>query len=128
MTANDPIVIVSAVRTPMGGFQGDLKSLGAPQLGAAAIRAAVERAELASDEVEHVSMLRARNPDRHDRQPAQRSATGYNLAILHTVGRLDLDRARGHPTYVRPSRKPIDLHRPRLDRRKDLAQSGADTH
>ena len=54
MTANDPIVIVSAVRTPMGGFQGDLKSLGAPQLGAAAIRAAVERAELASDEVEHV--------------------------------------------------------------------------
>ncbi|WP_191488190.1 acetyl-CoA C-acyltransferase [Pseudomonas sp. FEN] len=54
MTANDPIVIVSAVRTPMGGFQGDLKSLSAPQLGAAAIRAAVERAELAPDEVEHV--------------------------------------------------------------------------
>lgn len=42
--ANDPIVIVSAVRTPMGGLQGDLKSLTAPQLGAAAIRAAVERA------------------------------------------------------------------------------------
>ena len=40
----DPIVIVSAVRTPMGGFQGDLKGLTAPQLGAAAIRAAVERA------------------------------------------------------------------------------------
>ncbi|MGA9700440.1 hypothetical protein, partial [Pseudomonas sp.] len=37
----DPIVIVSAVRTPMGGFQGDLKGLTAPQLGAAAIRAAV---------------------------------------------------------------------------------------
>ena len=42
--ANDPIVIISAVRTPMGGLQGDLKSLTAPQLGAAAIRAAVERA------------------------------------------------------------------------------------
>lgn len=40
--ANDPIVIVSAVRTPMGGLQGDLKSLTAPQLGSAAIRAAVE--------------------------------------------------------------------------------------
>ena len=38
-TQNDPIVIVSAVRTPMGGFQGELKSLTAPQLGAAAIRA-----------------------------------------------------------------------------------------
>ncbi len=54
MSNHDPIVIVSAVRTPMGGFQGDLKSLSAPQLGAAAIRAAVERAALASDAVEHV--------------------------------------------------------------------------
>ena len=52
--AHDPIVIVSAVRTPMGGFQGDLKSLTAPQLGAAAIRAAVERAALAPDAVEEV--------------------------------------------------------------------------
>ena len=40
----DPIVIVSAVRTPMGAFQGELKGFAAPQLGAAAIRAAVERA------------------------------------------------------------------------------------
>lgn len=52
--ANDPIVIVSAVRTPMGGFQGELKSLTAPQLGAAAIRAAVERAGVAPDSVEEV--------------------------------------------------------------------------
>ncbi|WP_415767523.1 acetyl-CoA C-acyltransferase [Pseudomonas sp. ZB1P45] len=53
-TSNDPIVIVSAVRTPMGGFQGELKSLTAPQLGAAAIRAAVERAGVAPDSVEEV--------------------------------------------------------------------------
>jgi len=52
--ANDPIVIVSAVRTPMGGFQGELKSLTAPQLGAAAIRAAVERAGIAPQSVEEV--------------------------------------------------------------------------
>ncbi len=52
--ANDPIVIVSAVRTPMGGFQGELKSLTAPQLGAAAIRAAVERAGVAADGVQEV--------------------------------------------------------------------------
>ncbi len=54
MNTQDPIVIVSAVRTPMGGFQGELKSLGAPQLGAAAIRAAVERAGVAADAVEQV--------------------------------------------------------------------------
>jgi acetyl-CoA C-acetyltransferase len=52
--SNDPIVIVSAVRTPMGGFQGELKSLTAPQLGAAAIKAAVERAGVAPDAVEEV--------------------------------------------------------------------------
>ena len=52
--SNDPIVIVSAVRTPMGGFQGELKSLTAPQLGAAAIRAAVERAGIAPEAVEEV--------------------------------------------------------------------------
>jgi len=43
---NDPVVIVSAARTPMGAFQGELKEFTAPQLGAAAIRAAVERARV----------------------------------------------------------------------------------
>ena len=52
--SNDPVVIVSAARTPMGGFQGDFKGLTAPQLGAAAIRAAVERAGVSSDSVEEV--------------------------------------------------------------------------
>ncbi len=50
----DPIVIVSAARTPMGGFQGELASVTAPQLGAVAIRAAVERAGIAADKVEEV--------------------------------------------------------------------------
>ncbi|MDF2398687.1 acetyl-CoA C-acyltransferase [Pseudomonas sp. 3MA1] len=52
--AHDPIVIVSAVRTPMGGFQGELKGLSAPQLGSEAIRAAVQRAGIAADAVEEV--------------------------------------------------------------------------
>ncbi|POA89595.1 acetyl-CoA C-acyltransferase [Pseudomonas protegens] len=52
--AQDPIVIVSAVRTPMGGFQGDLKGLSAPQLGSEAIRAAVQRAGIAPQAVEEV--------------------------------------------------------------------------
>ncbi len=41
---SDPIVIVSAARTPMGSFQGDFSSLAAHDLGGVAIRAAVERA------------------------------------------------------------------------------------
>ena len=44
MTAPDPIVIVGAARTPMGGFQGALKDVPAPGLGGAAIRAALDRA------------------------------------------------------------------------------------
>lgn len=54
MSIQDPIVIVSAVRTPMGGFQGELSSLTAPQLGAAAIRAAVERAGVAAQDIDEV--------------------------------------------------------------------------
>ena len=50
--SNDPIVIVSAARTPMGGFQGDFASLAASDLGAAAIRAAVERGGIAPADVE----------------------------------------------------------------------------
>ncbi len=54
MHHDDPVVIVSAARTPMGGFQGDLKSLTAPQLGSAAIGAAVERAGLAQTDIDEV--------------------------------------------------------------------------
>jgi len=39
----DPVVIVSAARTPMGAFQGELKGFSAPELGAAAIRAVTGR-------------------------------------------------------------------------------------
>jgi acetyl-CoA C-acetyltransferase len=51
---NDPIVIVGAARTPMAAFQGDFATLAASDLGAAAIRAAVERAGIAPDDVERV--------------------------------------------------------------------------
>ncbi len=50
----DPIVIVGAARTPMGAFQGDFSSLSAHELGAVAIRAAVERAGISSDVVNDV--------------------------------------------------------------------------
>ncbi|WP_160287456.1 acetyl-CoA C-acyltransferase [Pseudomonas knackmussii] len=49
---NDPVVIVSIARTPMGGFLGDFKDASAATLGAAAVRAAVERAHLGANEID----------------------------------------------------------------------------
>ena len=51
---HDPVVIASAARTPMGGFLGDLAPVSAPELGAVAIRAAVDRAGLAADDIDEV--------------------------------------------------------------------------
>ncbi len=51
---SDPIVIVSAARTPMGSFQSDFASLAAHDLGGAAIRAAVERAGISPELVTEV--------------------------------------------------------------------------
>ena len=76
--ANDPIVIVSAVRTPMGGLQGDLKSLTAPQLGAAAIRAAVERAGIDAASVEQV-LFGCVLPAGLGQAPARQAALGAGL-------------------------------------------------
>ncbi len=53
---NDTVVIAGAARTPMGGMQGALAGLPAPQLGAAAIRAALERAGVAADAVDETIM------------------------------------------------------------------------
>jgi acetyl-CoA C-acetyltransferase len=51
-----PVYVVSAVRTPIGAYLGSLSSLTAPQLGATAIKAALERAKVAPDEVGEVFM------------------------------------------------------------------------
>ncbi|PAJ81878.1 acetyl-CoA acetyltransferase [Burkholderia ubonensis] len=53
-TQHDPIVIVGAARTPMGGFQGDLAAATASELGAVAIRAALERAGVPADQVDEI--------------------------------------------------------------------------
>jgi len=53
---SDPIVILSARRTPVGAFQGALATLSAPELGAAAIRAAVADSGLKASEVDEVIM------------------------------------------------------------------------
>ncbi len=74
----DPVVIVSAVRTPMGGFQGDLTSLTAPQLGSAVIRAAVERSGVAGADVEQV-LFGCVLPAGLGQAPARQAALGAGL-------------------------------------------------
>ena len=55
-TASDPVVIASYARTPMGGFQGVFGPVKATELGAAAVRAAVERSAAPAGAVEQIVM------------------------------------------------------------------------
>ena len=77
---NDPIVIVSAARTPMGGFQGDFASLACAQLGAAAIRAAVARAGLQPEQVEE-AIMGCVLPAGQGQAPARQAALGAGLPL-----------------------------------------------
>ncbi|ANM12919.1 MULTISPECIES: acetyl-CoA C-acyltransferase [unclassified Rhizobium] len=54
MALQDPIVIVGAARTPIGSFQGELKEAAAPELGATAIRAALDRSRVEAAAIEEV--------------------------------------------------------------------------
>jgi acetyl-CoA C-acetyltransferase len=77
---HDPIVIVSAARTPMGGFQGELKGFAAPELGAAAIRAAVERARLTPEDVQEV-IMGCVLPAGQGQAPARQASLGAGLPL-----------------------------------------------
>ncbi len=76
----DPIVIVGYARTPMGGFQGRLTSLRAPDLGAAAIRASLERAGVAADEPQEVYMGNVL-PAGVGQAPARQAAIGAGIPV-----------------------------------------------
>ncbi len=76
----DPIVIVSAARTPMGAFQGELKGFAAPELGAAAIRAAVERAKIKPEDVEEV-IMGCVLPAGQGQAPARQASLGAGLPL-----------------------------------------------
>jgi acetyl-CoA C-acetyltransferase len=77
---NDPIVVVSAARTPMGGFQGELKEFAAHQLGAAAIRAAIERAGIRPEQVEEV-IMGCVLPAGQGQAPARQASLGAGLPL-----------------------------------------------
>jgi acetyl-CoA C-acetyltransferase len=78
--SHDPVVIAGYARTPMGAFQGALSGLKATELGAAAIRAAVERAGVSPDAVDRVYMGCVL-PAGLGQAPARQAALGAGLAL-----------------------------------------------
>ena len=76
----DPIVIVGLARTPTGAFQGELKGFAAPDLGAAAIRAAVERATIKPEEVDEV-IMGCVLPAGQGQAPARQASLGAGLSL-----------------------------------------------
>ena len=77
---SDPIVIVSAARTPMGGFQGDFASMSCAQLGSVAIKAAVERAGLKPEQVDEV-IMGCVLPAGQGQAPARQASLGAGLPL-----------------------------------------------
>lgn len=75
---SDPVVICSFARTPMGGFQGALSGVKATDLGAAAVRGAVERAGVAPDKVQQIYMGCVL-PAGLGQAPARQAAIGAGL-------------------------------------------------
>ena len=78
MSTSDPVVIVSAVRTPLGRFQGDLSSFSAHNLGSHAIGAALERAKLSPERIDEVFMGCVL-PAGQGQAPARQAARGAKL-------------------------------------------------
>jgi acetyl-CoA C-acetyltransferase len=76
--ATDPVVILSYARTPMGSFQGALAGLKATELGAAAVKGAVERAGVAPDRVDKIFMGCVL-PAGLGQAPARQAAIGAGL-------------------------------------------------
>ncbi len=76
----DPIVIVGMARTPMGGFQGDLSAVSSPELGAAAIRGAIEIAGLNGDDIDEV-LMGCVLPAGLGQAPARQAAVGAGIPM-----------------------------------------------
>ncbi|GLX80822.1 acetyl-CoA C-acyltransferase [Thalassotalea eurytherma] len=77
---SDPIVIVSAARTPMGGFMGCFSGVTSPELGATAIKAAVEQANLSTSDIDEV-VMGCVLPAGLKQAPARQAALGADLSL-----------------------------------------------
>ena len=78
--SEDSIVITGAARTPLGGFQGDLASVTAPELGAIAIDAAVERSRIGPETIDEV-LMGCVLPAGQGQAPARQAALGAGLPL-----------------------------------------------
>jgi acetyl-CoA C-acetyltransferase len=78
MSAADDVVIVSAVRTPLGRFQGELAPVTGQALGAQAIKAALDRAGLGKDKIDEV-LMGCVLPAGQGQAPARQAARGAGL-------------------------------------------------
>ena len=103
---SDPIVIVSAVRTPIGSMQGELAGFQGFQLGAHAIKAAVERAGLKPEQVQEV-IMGCVLPAGQGQAPARQATIHRTTAVVPAetarppaaAGASHPRRAREHATY-----------------------------
>src|SRR5215469_14638490 len=75
----DPVVIAAYARTPMGAFQGSLAGASATELGAAAVKSAVERAGIAPEKVDQIFMGCVL-PAGLGQAPARQAALGAGLS------------------------------------------------
>jgi len=80
MSLKDPIVIAGYARTPMGGFQGMFGDVKSTVLGAAAVRAAVERSGMSGNQIEHIYMGCVL-PAGLGQAPARQAALGAGLPL-----------------------------------------------
>jgi acetyl-CoA C-acetyltransferase len=78
--SKDPVVIVSVARTPIGSFQGSLSDCTAPQLGAVAVKAAVQRAGVSADQIQEL-ILGCVLPAGLGQAPARQAAIGAGLPL-----------------------------------------------
>jgi acetyl-CoA C-acetyltransferase len=90
--STDPIVIASYARTPMGGMQGALSPLAAHQLGAIAIKAAVERSGVDAAEIDEV-IMGCVLPAGQGQAPARQAA--INAGIPNTTGATTINKMCG---------------------------------
>lgn len=80
MNSDDPIVITSAMRTPLGGFQGALSSMTAAELGATAIKAALEQSAIDTSAIDEV-VMGCVLPAGQGQAPARQAALGAGLPL-----------------------------------------------
>lgn len=89
---NDPVVIVSCARTPMGGLLGDFAGLTAAELGGFAIKAALERANVSADDIDEVIMGNVL-PAGQGQAPARQAA--WNAGIPRAAGATTINKMCG---------------------------------